>query len=97
MLIAVLLRGPWRAEWQPAEVISELGYTTMTLSRAVKELTAAGVVTLRTEGRARWLRTDRTAPETWERAKPLLRSPVKRRFWALPFPSGSRPASGGPA
>ncbi len=85
MLIAVLLRKPWRAEWQPAEVVNGLGYTTMTLSRAVKELTTAGIAALRTEGRARWLRMERTAAETWERAKPLLRSPVKRRFWAQPI------------
>lgn len=87
MLITVLLRKPWRAEWQPAEVVSDLGYTAMTLSRAVKELTAAGIATLRIEGRARWLHTDRTAAETWARAKPLLRSPVKRRLWARPVPS----------
>ena len=47
MLITVLLRKPWRAEWQPAEVINNLGYTAMTLSRAVKELTATGIATLR--------------------------------------------------
>lgn len=86
MLIAVLLRQPWRPQWQPAEVIDELGYTAMTLSRAVKELTATGVATLHTEGRVRWLHTERTAAETWERAKPLLRSPVKRRFWANAIP-----------
>ena len=92
MLITVLLRKPWRAEWQPAEVVGELGYTAMTLSRAVKELTAAGLATLRIEGRARWLRTERTAAETWERAKPMLRSPVKRRVWVLPPPkSRQRP------
>jgi hypothetical protein len=34
MLITVLLRKPWHSEWQPAEVVSELGYTAMTLSRA---------------------------------------------------------------
>jgi DNA-binding MarR family transcriptional regulator len=85
MLITVLLRQPWRAEWQPAEVMSDLGYTAMTLSRAVKELTAAGIATLRAEGRARWLHTERTAEHTWERAKPLLRSPIKRRFWARPI------------
>jgi hypothetical protein len=34
MLIAVLLRKPWLAEWQPAEVVNDLRYTTMTLSRA---------------------------------------------------------------
>jgi len=90
LLITVLLRKPWRAEWQPAEVVSELGYTAMTLSRAVKELTAAGIATLRTEGRARWLHTERTAAETWEHARPMLRSPVKRRVWMLPPPK-SRP------
>lgn len=90
MLIAVLLRRPWRAEWQPAEVVGELGYTPMTLSRAVKELTAAGIATLRTEGRVRWLHTERTAAETWEHARPMLRSPVKRRAWVLP-PQKTRP------
>ena len=90
MLIAVLLRRPWRAEWQPAEVVGELGYTPMTLSRAVKELTAAGIATLRTEGRVRWLHTERTAAQTWEHARPMLRSPVKRRAWVLP-PQKTRP------
>jgi DNA-binding MarR family transcriptional regulator len=90
MLIAVLLRRPWRAEWQPAEVVGELGYTAMTLSRAVKELTAAGLATLRTEGRVRWLHTERTAAQTWEHAKSMLRSPIKRRVWVLPPPK-SRP------
>lgn len=90
MVIAVLLRRPWRAEWQPAEVVGELGYTPMTLSRAVKELTAAGIATLRTEGRVRWLHTERTAAETWEHARPMLRSPVKRRAWVL-APQKTRP------
>ena len=90
MLIAVLLRRPWRTEWQPAEVVGELGYTPMTLSRAVKELTAAGIATLHTEGRVRWLHTERTAAETWEHARPMLRSPVKRRAWVLP-PQKTRP------
>ena len=63
----------------------------MTLSRAVRELTAAGIATLRTEGRARWLQMERTAAETWEQAKPLLRSPIKRRFWARPVPKRKPP------
>lgn len=91
MLIAVLLRKPWRAEWRPAAVVSDLGYTAMTLSRAVKELTAAGIATLRSEGRVRWLHTERTAAQTWERAKPLLRSPIKRRFWVRPAPEWKPP------
>ncbi len=91
MLMTVLLRSPWRSEWQPAEVVSELGYTAMTLSRAVKEISAAGIATLRTEGRARWLHTDRTAAQTWEHAKPLLRSPIKRRFWSRPVSGWEAP------
>ncbi len=86
MLITVLLRKPWRTEWQPAEVINRLGYTAMTLSRAIKELTAAGIGTLRTEARVRWLHMERSAAATWDHAKPLLRSPIKRRFWAQPTP-----------
>jgi len=87
MLITALLRKPWQADWQPAEIVTELGYTPMTLSRAVKELTAAGVATLHSEGRARRLRVVRSPAETWEHAKPLLRNPVKRRVWAHPIPA----------
>ena len=72
-------------------MVSDLGYTVLTLSRAVKELMAAGIATVRTEGRARWLNTERTAAETWERAKPLMRSPVKRRLWARPVPEWQPP------
>ena len=86
MLITALLRKPWQADWQPAEIVTELGYTPMTLSRAVKELTATGIATLHSEGRARWLRMERSAADTWEHAKPLLRNPVKRRVWAHPIP-----------
>ncbi len=85
MLITTLLRKPWQADWQPAKIVTELGYTPMTLSRAIKELTAAGIATLHSEGRARWLRMERSAADTWEHAKPLLRNPVKRRVWAHPI------------
>ena len=84
MLLAVLMRQPWCAEWQPAEVVKQLGYTAMTLSRSVKELTAAGIATLRIDGKARWLRIESGAAETWEQVLPLLRSPVKRRIWIKP-------------
>ncbi len=87
ILIAALLRKPWQVDWQPAQIVAGLGYTPMTLSRAIRELTAAGVGTLHAERRMRWLRTDRTAAETWEHAKPLMRSPVKKIIWARPIAS----------
>jgi hypothetical protein len=86
MLIAILLRKPWHADWQPAEVVAGLGYTAMTLSRAVRELLAAGLATAHDKARTRWLRTTQAPRDTWERAKPLLRSPVRRRVWADPSP-----------
>ena len=91
MLISVLLQQPSRVRWQPAEVVKILGYSAMTLSRAVNELATAGIATMQTEGRARWLTMERTAAETWEHAKPLLRSPTRRRFWAKPAPSWKPP------
>lgn len=91
MLITALLRKPWQVDWKPAEVVAELGYTTMTLSRAVKELTAAGIATLHSEGRARRIRMDRSPAEVWEHAMPLLRSPVKRSIWAHPIPELAPP------
>jgi len=86
MLIAVLLGKPWRGEWEPAEVLGRLGYTAMTASRAARELVAAGIASAETAGRVRRLKTERTARETWEHNKHLLRSPVKRRVWVLPTP-----------
>jgi DNA-binding transcriptional ArsR family regulator len=84
LLIAALLHKPWRAEWKPAEILANLGYTPMTLSRAVRELTATGIVKLERRGRDRHLNTDRSPQEVWEQAKPLLRNPVKRTVWVRP-------------
>jgi hypothetical protein len=64
-----------------------LGYTAMTLSRAVRELTSAGVATIHNEGGTRRLHMARSATETWEHAKPLLRNPVKRHVWVYLVPT----------
>lgn len=81
MLITALLQQPWEAEWQPSKVGGALGYTPMTQSRVVKELTAAGCATAYTVGRSRWLRMEHPPRQIWERAKPVLRTPVKRTVW----------------
>lgn len=81
MLITALLCQPWKPDWQPSRVAAELGYTPMTLSRAVKELTGAGLATAYTVGRSRWLRMELPPEQVWERAKPALRTPVRRRVW----------------
>lgn len=81
MLITALLRQPWQSDWQPSEIAVALGYTPMTQSRAVKELTAAGLATAYTVGRSRWLRMELPPAQVWERAKPALRTPVRRTVW----------------
>jgi DNA-binding MarR family transcriptional regulator len=81
MLIAALLRPHWDSEWRPAEVATSLGYTPMTLSRAVREIVAAGLAQAHKAGRAHYLSMTYAAKETWERASRLLRSPVRQILW----------------
>jgi DNA-binding transcriptional ArsR family regulator len=91
MLITALLRQPWEAEFLPSEMGIALSYTPMTLSRVVKELTATGLATAFLVGRSRWLRMGPQPQLIWERAKPLLRTPVKRTIWVqAPSPEDSR-------
>lgn len=81
MLITALLRQPWEPEWRPSKVAIALGYTPMTLSRVVKELTAAGLASVHAVGRVRLLRMEGLPEQIWERAKPLLRTPVRHTVW----------------
>jgi hypothetical protein len=81
MLIKALLTKSTQTTWNPAATAAESGYTLMTLSRAVRELTTAGIATPDQKGKERWLHLNRPPAETWNVAKPLLRSPVKRSVW----------------
>ena len=81
MLITALLRPHWEPEWHPAEVATSLGYTPMTLSRVVREIAAAGLAEAHKAGRRQYLSMTYSAQETWERASPLLRSPVRQILW----------------
>jgi hypothetical protein len=81
MLIKALLNKSTQTIWHPAATAAEFGYTPMTLSRAVRELTTAGIATPHRKGKERWLHLNRPPAETWHAAKPLLRSPVKRSVW----------------
>lgn len=68
-----------------------LGYSKMTMGRAIDELEGAGLVDAVTEGRERRVRMTCEGRELWKRALPLLRSPVARRVYLeqLPWPVGS--------
>ena len=82
LLLRALLSKSTQTEWNPAAMASEVGYTAMTASRVVNELTSAGVARLHQRGGARWLLMDRAPAETWELIRPRLRTPVKRQYWA---------------
>lgn len=81
MLISALLHPQWQSQWHPAETAAQLGYTPMTLSRAVRELVAAELAEAHKVGRSQCLYMAYSARETWEQAQPLLRSPVQRTVW----------------
>jgi hypothetical protein len=91
MFIAALLRREWRDGWQPAELLEELGYTTMTMTRAVRELAAAGLMTAHQEGRTRQLHLRYPQDQVWDQAAPFLRTPVKRTVWVDDQRSAKRP------
>lgn len=82
LLLRALLTKSTQREWVPAAMAREVGYTAMTVSRVVNELTTTGVARLDQRGRVRWLLMDRTPEETWELVRPQLRTPIKRRVWA---------------
>jgi len=81
LFIAALLRKEWQSLWQPTDLITALGYTTMTLSRAIRELTGAGLITAQREGGVRRLQVNHPPGQAWEYATPYLRTPVRRTEW----------------
>jgi hypothetical protein len=81
VLISMLLTKPWRDDWSLAEIVTRLGYTPMTLTRVVRELTAAGLAKVKRHGHERHLQTDELPQQLWDRAQQQMRSPVKRSVW----------------
>ena len=67
----------------PSMLAARMGYTAMTATRVIREFTAAELGREHAEGRKRWFVFGAEKPVIWERARPLLRSPVKRRVHAL--------------
>lgn len=83
IVIAALVRQPWRDECGATELAGSLGYTAMTWSRATREIVGTGIADIQAAGRSRQLKFVHEPRETWERIRPKLRSPVKRTVWAL--------------
>jgi DNA-binding MarR family transcriptional regulator len=63
------------------ELTPTLGYSAMTISRALDELEASGLVESSSSGRERRLRLTAPKPDVWKNAQPFLRNPVQSRHW----------------
>jgi len=75
----VLHRGE-KGALSPKEMAAALGYSSMSMSRAFDELQSAGIGTHFIEGKRRLVDLGGPRRGLWERALPLLRSPVAERM-----------------
>lgn len=65
----------------PKTLANALGYSIMTMSRALDELDGAGLGTIVMEGRERVLCFHRDKKQVWETALERLRSPIRKKLW----------------
>ena len=66
----------------PTTAARDLGYSTMSMTRAFDELKASNLYTIRQDGRQRILTVSDPRQALWEQALPYLRDPVKKRIHA---------------
>lgn len=67
--------------YTPLGLSKQLGYTPMTMTRALNELESVGLGDVVMEGKERVLRIAGSKTEMWEKALTALRSPVKKSVW----------------
>jgi DNA-binding MarR family transcriptional regulator len=72
----------------PTVLGRRLGYSVMTMSRALDELEAVGLGESTVAGRERHLRLVKSKRVVWDEAQPFLRTPVVKRF-AIRLPPGA--------
>jgi len=78
VVLYLLLRAA-RDVYTPAELADQLGYTKMSMSRAFNELEAEDISDISRQGRQRCLTLGMSRRDLWNKARPLLRNPVKKR------------------
>ena len=71
-----VLQHPEKGALSPQEMAGTLGYASMSMSRAFDELESAGLGRGSTAGKRRLMELPGAKGDLWERALPLLRSPV---------------------
>lgn len=74
----------------PKDLARQLGYSAMTMTRALDEIESSGLGQVTRQGRRRVLSFGADKRTLWRRARPLMRSPVKRE---IAVPEASIPAA----
>jgi hypothetical protein len=75
-----VLQHPDKRVLSPQEMAGSLGYSSMSMSRAFDELQSAGLGRGSSAGKRRLMELAGAKSDLWERALPLLRSPVAERM-----------------
>jgi DNA-binding MarR family transcriptional regulator len=68
-------------EFRPASLAQGTGYTAMSISRAVDEIEAAGLIASEKNGRERTLRIEMDKKDFWNKVIPLTHSPMKQKVF----------------
>jgi hypothetical protein len=89
LMIHVLLRARQEV-LTPKEAAACLGYSAMTMTRAFNELEETRLVEVSMRGKERHLRLVAKPHDTWTKAQPFLRSPVKKRLCIPRIKAASR-------
>lgn len=63
------------------ELAGILGYSAMTLTRAINELIDRELATAEMVGREKRLKFSHNGHELWEKSKPYMHSPIKKHIW----------------
>jgi DNA-binding MarR family transcriptional regulator len=82
VVVYVLAKQPIHPVVTPKALAEQLGYSVMSMSRAVDEIEAAGIAEVTSDNRRRLVRFDGDRRRLWEKALVYLRTPVKKRLWA---------------
>lgn len=82
-LISILLKRSGRKA--ASDISTHLGNSAMTTSRAARELEAAGLIEVRKNKQRQILALNGSREDVWERARPLMRTPVMKTVY-VEFP-----------
>jgi len=65
----------------PKALTEKLGYTKMSMSRAIDEIEESGLAEVKIRGKNRLVHFNLDRQKLWEKSKPFLQSPVKKMVW----------------